>query len=76
MNENGSGIGLSIVKDNVELHHGAIHVESEEGKGTSFYVTIPVIQIGKNVNENTSILLDKDESDCKVLIVEDNVTQV
>jgi DNA-binding response OmpR family regulator/two-component sensor histidine kinase len=73
MNENGSGIGLSIVKDNVELHHGAIHVESEEGKGTSFYVTIPVIQIGKNVNENTSILLDKDESDCKVLIVEDNV---
>lgn len=38
----GTGIGLSLTKDLVELHNGAIEVESEPGQGTSFLVTIPV----------------------------------
>ncbi len=37
----GTGIGLSIVKDLVELHHGIIEVESDPGIGSSFVVTIP-----------------------------------
>ena len=37
----GTGIGLSLVRDLVVLHHGTITVESEEGKGTSFCVEIP-----------------------------------
>jgi signal transduction histidine kinase/DNA-binding response OmpR family regulator len=37
----GTGIGLALVKTNVELHGGAIEVQSEEGKGTTFTVTIP-----------------------------------
>ena len=38
----GSGIGLSIVKEFVELHGGTISVESELGKGTTFFVSLPV----------------------------------
>jgi signal transduction histidine kinase len=38
----GIGLGLSIVKQFVELHDGTISVESEVNKGTTFTVTIPI----------------------------------
>ncbi len=37
----GSGIGLALVKELVELHGGTISAESTEGKGSSFHVSIP-----------------------------------
>ncbi len=37
----GSGIGLSLIKDLVELHGGKIAVSSEMGKGTSFSCLLP-----------------------------------
>ena len=37
----GTGIGLALVKEIVELHHGQITVTSEPGKETTFTVTIP-----------------------------------
>lgn len=40
-NYEGSGIGLSIVREFVELHKGIVSVESEIGKGSEFIVRIP-----------------------------------
>ena len=42
----GTGIGLSLVKAYVDMHHGTIDAQSEPGKGTSFVVTLPDTQPG------------------------------
>jgi signal transduction histidine kinase len=39
--EIGTGLGLAIVRSIVEQHGGFIEVESSEGRGTSFRVSLP-----------------------------------
>lgn len=41
-NVTGTGLGLPIAKELVELHNGSIRVESEVGKGSTFIVTLPI----------------------------------
>jgi signal transduction histidine kinase/ligand-binding sensor domain-containing protein/DNA-binding response OmpR family regulator len=44
MHKSGTGVGLHIVSEYIKLHNGQIEVESKEGKGSVFTVTIPAIQ--------------------------------
>lgn len=65
----GSGIGLHLVKEYVELHEGTIRVESQPGKGTSFIVRIPM---DLKMPEETTLASDTSDDRKKLLIVEDN----
>jgi len=49
-NFGGSGIGLALVKELASLHNWEINVNSDEGEGTEFVLTIPI----KNVNSEAS----------------------
>jgi len=41
-NQEGSGIGLALTKELVELHHGAIEATSKPNHGSEFLITLPV----------------------------------
>lgn len=45
--EHGTGIGLALVKAFTELHHGLATVESREGEGSRFIITMPLRQAGE-----------------------------
>jgi two-component system sensor histidine kinase ChiS len=50
-NNEGSGIGLALVKSLVEMHDGKICVNSTEGEGSEFIITLPV-RLADNEQEN------------------------
>jgi signal transduction histidine kinase/DNA-binding response OmpR family regulator len=81
----GTGIGLALVKELIELHHGSIDLETEIDQGCQFTLWLPV---GKShfksgqlveptiIQEDSATedeLTDSQEKDCaKILVVDDN----
>jgi signal transduction histidine kinase len=50
----GSGLGLAIVKSIAERHHGMVWVESQLGKGCTFYFQVPIHQSGSAGDKSTN----------------------
>lgn len=70
----GTGLGLAIVHELVQLQHGTIVAESEEGKGTTFTVTIPYKISSAAMQQGVAGIIRPEQSyGCgKILVVEDN----
>ena len=71
----GVGIGLAISKKLMEMMDGAIMVESEKGKGSTFYIDCPVgKQNTKIKSDSIEINLENVDAVYNVLYVEDNLS--
>lgn len=57
----GSGIGLSITKEFIELHGGKITLESSQGKGCTFTVYLPLDSLGNT--EIAALIPEKDQTE-------------
>ncbi len=77
----GTGIGLALTKELVELHKGKITVSSKQGEGTEFIITFPIgnlkienekaIKFSTNNSAQENILTDVEVSEAELLSTSD-----
>jgi signal transduction histidine kinase len=75
--EPGAGIGLAVVADLVRAHHGRIDLDSTPGQGSTFTVTVPLIETSSSAHPTRGSTAESDESRKgeerpSVLVVEDD----
>ncbi|HEY5611309.1 MAG TPA: PAS domain S-box protein [Thermoanaerobaculia bacterium] len=72
----GAGLGLSVVLRLIEQHGGKIHVESDHGRGSTFYVLFPLSEVG-NVEvpaPEPAMTPSTKYGGLKVLLIDDEVS--
>jgi len=76
-NKEGSGVGLSIVKEYVELHRGSVKLFSDKVNGTCVEIVLPIVQmVGESeapANPQPASTARGPNSKPLLLIVEDNI---
>ena len=73
----GTGLGLSITQNLIEMMDGKLEVQSKEGEGSSFTVTIPVEKVSSDIVEHEEIIPEEIINiplSGRVLVAEDNKT--
>ena len=81
----GTGLGMTITKEIIELMGGTISLRSEIGKGTVFALTLPITdEEAKSPNQNSGTLVDQlledampeptNHSNLRILVTDDNAT--
>lgn len=78
-NQEGTGIGLSLVQEYVQQLEGTIVLQSEEGKGTTFTITLPLVHsLSTDKTESHAVESERielqvtEEGKAQMLVVEDN----
>ena len=73
-NHEGTGLGLTISKNLVELMNGSIWVHSEKKQGAAFYFTIPYIHTQEDTKKTTDINHENYQWEkINILVVEDDL---
>ena len=65
----GSGLGLAVVSGIVKRHEGAVTVRSEPGKGTTFTIFIPRLDVASEATKQVDDLLPRGSE--RILLVDD-----
>lgn len=70
----GTGLGLPICRELVERMNGQIYVESEYGRGSTFYIEIELAETDEQLSSeiNTKLSLVENIKDKHILVVDDN----
>jgi PAS domain S-box-containing protein len=68
----GTGLGLAITARLVELHGSKLEIESQPGKGTRFYFSLPLVAIAPVQPTQTSVTVPRARKTPRILVIEDN----
>lgn len=68
----GTGLGLAICREIITMHNGEVWIESEEGKGTTVFFTLPLDEEISPIFEQN--VMNIEQQSANVMIVEDDAS--